>query len=287
MITNLISQFTEKQLELFLNNLNADGRQFLKVLLADEDNHIKRLTLDPQSLEIRKLAMKPKRTEDENRLLESAPKAWMGKVDGKKVSVSEDTLAAVNSHLQYYERRKQFLSKTIDKIQERGEIFFGVPISRYIRDYKTFKKLLLKKTLEEPHAIRNYLVEFLDAYNSDKTPRPFAEGEKLRTFAVHLDEALFKKYSEELNNCIVSSLSLDIVTMLETLLMKASQADKKFNEAVWRETKDILPVFHNQHLRYTYHFLSLFLINTKASVLPRSMNEMAIIALIRKVEELC
>jgi len=287
MITRLIGQLTEKQLEQFLHNLSSEGRQYVKTLLHDEDTHIKRLTMDYKLVEHRKLAMKPNKSDEESNMLQAAPKTWAGRVDGKKVSVSPETINAVNGHLQTYEVRKRFLAKSLDQIKEQGELFFGVPVAKYLRDYKTFKRLLMLKTLEEPKVIRNYIIEFQEAYNQKEPPRPFAPDGKLAMLALQLDEDLFTEYQKDLNNCVVSSLGVEATSMLETLMMKCVQADKTFNEQVWRETQDILPIFHCQHLRYLYHFFSMFLVNKKTSVLPRSLTQESIVAIIRKVAELC
>jgi len=287
MMTRLLGQLTEKQLEQFLQNLTSEGRQFVRTLLEDEDNHVKRLTMDYKFVEHRKLAMKHNKSDDEIRMLDGAPKSWAGKVDGRKTSASEETIAAVNSHLQTYEARKRFLSRNIGKIQESSELFFGVPVERQLRDYRQFKRELMVKTLAEPLAVRAYIEEFLNAYNGGAVARPFGVDEKLTVLAVKLDEDLFDEFRAKLAECIVSSLSVEIVAMLENLMNKSVQADKQFNEKIWRETQDILPIFHCQHLRYLYHFFSLFLVNTKTSVLPRSMTPEAIVAYIRKVVELC
>ena len=287
MITRLIGQLTKKQLEPFFNNLSIEGRRFLKTLLVDEDNHINKLNMDYKLIEHRKLAMKPVKTDEEQLTLQSAPKIWAGRVDGKKIAAAQVTIDTVNTYLTTYSIRKTFLAQSLDNLQGSSELFFGVPIDRYMRDFKDFKRNLLIKTLNEPLVMRGYLSEYLDACNKNTIFLPFAVDEKPAVLAEQLDDRLFKEYQGRLQKCVVTSLSIDVISMLENLMMRSSQADKLFNEQVWRETQNILPIFHNQNLRYLYHFFSLFLFCPKTSVLPKSITNDAIVALIRKVEELC
>jgi len=287
MITRILGQLTEKQLEHFIRNISHDGRMFAKTLLLDEESHVNKLDLEYQSKEHRKLAMMSVKTPEVQAVLDNCPKEWSGRVAGVKITASDETLKAVNDFLRTYRKKRQVIDTHLQSVQERSDLFFGVPISKYLRDYKVFKKLLMVKTLDNPEIVRGYIHEFLEAHNGKDPEYPFAENSNLTKLAENLNPVLFRKCRNDLQQCVVTSLSVDIVSMLETTLITARNIDKVFNETVWRETREILPIFHNQHLRYMFYFYSLYLVNVKTSTLPRNISQESIVAIIRKVDELC
>ena len=287
MITRVLGLLSEKQIEAFFASLIKDGRQSATTLLLDEDRYVNQLSLDYKDIEHRKLALKLRKTDEEKTLLANAQSEWVGRVNGKPMRVSEKTLTAVNLHLSTYHIKRALFDKYLISADQQDDLFFGVPIARHLRDYKKFKQLLLSKTLQEPTVMKTYIDQFIDSLKDENVIYPFLKTSTLTTIIKQHNPFVYNLFGDKLEFCTVDSSSSRVISMIETLVVRSIEIDNMFDENVWRETQEILPIFHNQHLRYLCMFFSSFLFYQKHSTLPRNITGDTIRALMRKVDELC
>lgn len=273
------------QLETLFNNITAEGLGYLKVLLLEEEALVSNLNLDFRNLSDRKLSMKPNKDTEELRELDIAERVWCGRVNGVKTDASPETISAVNDYLQDYSKKQHFIKNNMDLTTLDSDLFFGVPVAKYTGDFKVFKKELLKKVLTEPKVMQNYLNEYISSLNGADSYHVFGTGSALHEYAKNSNKTLFKQYETRLSQCVVVKLTTDVTKMIEKIISKSAKEDREFNEGVWRDTLEYIPVFHNQYSQYMYYFLSLFMVKKPSSVLPKALSVIAVIALIRKVEE--